>query len=323
VKFGRVALIVALAILAAPLVGEAQQARRLPKIGWLQPGPSPLNFPEVFRQGLRELGYVEGENIVVEVREASTARDNPRLLAELIALKVDVLVTYTTPALLAAKATTSTTPIVGISGDPVLTGLAASLARPAGNVTGFAIVTSDMELKKLELLREAVPKVSRIGILWNPDNPVWAKLFEHLEQAAPGRGVTLLPLDARNASEVEGAFARATRQNTGALLIVDDIVFGAQAARVGALVTQSRLPAISGSRFITEAGGLMNYGVFSEDMVRRLATYVDKILKGAKPADLPIEQPTKFVLRVNLRTAKALGLTIPPSILVRADHVIE
>jgi putative tryptophan/tyrosine transport system substrate-binding protein len=310
-----------LAVLVTPLAGEAQQGRTLPRIGLLYPTPSPLLL-EAFRQGLGKLGYVEGENVVVELRVASTAQDNPRLLAELIALKVDVLVTWTTPALLAAKAATSTTPIVGISGDPVLTGLAASLARPGGNVTGLAIITSELELKNLQLLKETVPKVSRVGILWNPDNPVWANL-EPLQQAAPKVGVTLLPLDVRNASELEGAFTRATRQNAGALLVVSDQVFANHAARVGELAAQSRLPMISGSASMTRAGGLMSYAVPFTDMMRRTATYVDKILKGAKPADLPIEQPTKFVLTVNARTAKALGLTVPPSILIRADEVIE
>jgi putative tryptophan/tyrosine transport system substrate-binding protein len=313
-----------LAVLVTPLAGEAQQTRRLPRIGLLLPRPSiPPHYLEAFHQGLRELGYVEGENIVVELRVANTAQDNSRLLAELIALKVDVLLTWTTPALLAAKTATSTTPIVGISGDPVLTGLTASLARPGGNVTGIAIVTSDLEPKRLQLLKETVPKVSRVGILWNPDNPVWGNL-EPLQQAAPRLGVTLLPLDVRNASELEGAFTRATRQNTGALLVVDDIVFsGAQVARVAELAAQSRLPMISGDPAITRAGGLMSYRANFPDLLRRAATYVDKILKGAKPADLPIEQPTKFELIVNARTAKALGLTIPPSILIRADQVIE
>jgi putative tryptophan/tyrosine transport system substrate-binding protein len=314
-----------LTVLVTPLAGEAQQARRLPRIGLLLPRPStPPRYLEAFRQGLRELGYVEGESIVVELRVASTAEDSPRLVAELVALQVDVLVTWTTPALVAAKTAAGTVPIVGISGDPVLTGLAASLARPGGNVTGFAIFTSDLEPKKLQLLKETVPKVSRVGILWNPDNPVWAKLFERLEQAAPGLGVTLLPLDVRNASELEGAFTRATRQNTGALLAVADQVFGSHAARVAELAAQSRLPMISGdTAAIARAGGLMAYGVDFPDLMRRTATYVDKILKGAKPADLPIEQPTKFEFIVNVRTAKALGLTIPPSILIRADEVIE
>jgi putative tryptophan/tyrosine transport system substrate-binding protein len=310
-----------LAVLVTPLAGETQQARRLPRIGLLQPAPAP-HIVEAFRQGLRELGYVEGENIVVETRLASTAQDNPRLLAELISLKVDVLVTWSTPALLAAKTATRTMPIVGISGDPVLTGRAASLARPGGNVTGLAIITSELELKNLQLLKETVPKLSRVGILWNPDNPVWANL-EPLQQAAWKLGVTLVPLDVRNASELEGAFTRATQQNAGALLVVADQVFGTHANRVGELAAQSRLPMISGNASMTKAGGLMSYAVPFTDMMRRTATYVDKILKGAKPADLPIEQATKFVLTVNVRTAKALGLTIPLSILVRADEVIE
>jgi putative tryptophan/tyrosine transport system substrate-binding protein len=321
VNFRTSVLIGVLVILAASFSVGAEPAGKLPRIGLLQPAPAP-HLLEAFRQGLRELGYVEGDNIVLERRVASTARDNPTLLAELIALKVDVLVTWTTPAVLAAKTATSTTPIVGISGDPVATGLAASLARPGGNVTGIAIVTSELELKNLQLLKETVPKVSRVGILWNPDNPVWANLAP-LQQAAPRLGVTLLPLDVQNASQLEGAFSRATRQNAGALLVVSDQVFGTDAARVGELAAQSRLPMISGNASMTKAGGLMSYAVPFTDMMRRTATYVDKILKGAKPADLPIEQPTKFDLVINLRTAKKLGLTIPPSILVRADQVIE
>lgn len=206
-----------LAILGAPLAPEAQPARRPPSVGLLEPtGPRPA-WVEAFRQELRELGYVEGQNIVVEVGTGKTAQDTPRLFAELSALNVNVLVTWSTPAVLAAKTASSTLPIVGISGDPVLTGLAASLARP-GNVTGLAIVTSELELKNLQLLKETVPKVSRVGILRNPDNPVWAKLVEHLQEAAPTLGVTLLWLDVRNARDLEDAFTRATRQNAGRTL---------------------------------------------------------------------------------------------------------
>jgi len=309
--------------LFAPLALEAQDARRLPLIGLLEPnGPRPA-WVEAFRQGLRALGYGEGRNILIEVRTGKTAQDTPRLLAELIALKVDVLVTFSTPAVLAAKTATSTIPIVGISGDPVLTGLATSLARPGGNVTGLAIVTSELELKNLQLLKEAVPRVTRVGILWNPDNPVWAHLFENLQRAASTLGVTLLPLDVRNVAELEDAFTRATRQNAGALLVVNDGVLIAHRARLAGFAVRSRLPAISGSRLTTEAGGLMSYGADIRDMLRRAATHVDKILKGAKPAELPIEQPTKFELVINLKTAKQIGLTIPPEVLARANRLIK
>jgi putative ABC transport system substrate-binding protein len=315
----------AAALLAAPSAAGTQPERKLPRIGLLQPEPSTRakENVEAFRHGLRELGYLEGENIVVQFRVARTAQDHSRLLAELIALKVDVLVTWTTPALLAAKAATGTTPIVGMSGDPVRTGLAASLARPGGNVTGIAIAISDLEPKRLQLLKETVPQVSRVGVLWNADNPAWAKLFEHLGQAATRLGVTLLPLNVRDASELEGAFTRATRQNTGALLVVDDQIFSVMATRLAELAARTRLPVMSGDLPITRAGGLMSYTSNFPDLMRRAATHVDKILKGAKPADLPFEQPTKFNLVINIKTAKALGVTIPPSLLLRADQVIE
>jgi putative ABC transport system substrate-binding protein len=315
------AVVLAFGLTFAPLALEAQS--RAPRVGVLEPnGPRPT-WVEAFHQGLRELGYVTGRDIVVEVRTGNTAPDTPRLLAELITLKVDVLVTWSTPAVLAARTATSTVPIVGISGDPLLTGMAASLARPGGNVTGLAIVTSELEIKNLELLKEAVPKVSRVGILRNPDNPVWAKLFEDLQRAAPTLGVTPLPLDARNADELEDAFTRATRQNAGALLVVNDGLFIGHRARLAERAVRSRLPIISGSRLILESGGLLSYGAHIPEMLRRAAMYVDKILKGAKPSDLPIEQPTKFELVINLKTAKALGLTIPQTLLLRADHVIE
>jgi len=317
------AVVLALGQILAPLAAEAQPARGLPRIGLLEPGGPRPGWVEAFHQGLRALGYVEGQNIVVEVRRGKTAQDTPRLLAELIALKVDVLVTWSTPADLAAKTVTSTLPIVGISGDPVLTGLVVSLARPGGNVTGLAIVTSELEVKNLQLLKETVPKVSRVGIVRNPENPVWAKLYEDLQRAAPTLGVTLLPLDVRNVDELEDAFTRASRQNAGALLVVNDGLFNTHRARIAERAVRSRLPVISVSRLIIESGGLMSYGAHFPDMMRRAAMYVDKILKGAKPADLPIEQPTKFELVVNMKTAKALGLTIPQSILLRADQVIE
>jgi putative tryptophan/tyrosine transport system substrate-binding protein len=314
-----------LALLAAPLPTEAQPAGKLYRIGFLQPQPSTptFNAMEELRQGLRDQGYVEGQNIVIEHRMSSALKDHPALLADFVGRKLDVIVTWTTPALVAARKATSTIPIVGISGDPVQTGLVASLSKPGGNLTGLAILTDELELKNLQLLKEIAPGVTRVAVLWNPDNPVWTHALKRLQEAAPRLGVKLQPLAVRDSGELEAAFAAATREKAGGLLVVREAIFSADRQRIVDFATTHRLPAIYGGRSFVEVGGLMAYSANFSDMLRRAAIYVDKILKGAKPADLPIEQPTKFELVINMKTAKTLGLTIPPSVLARADEVIQ
>jgi putative ABC transport system substrate-binding protein len=283
-------------------------------------------FFDAFRQGLRELGWVEGQNIAIEYRLAEGRLDRlPHLAAELVRLKVDVILATSTPPAVAAKNATTTIPIVmATSADPVGQRLVASLARPGGNVTGLSFsVGLEVVGKELELLKETVPTVRRVAVLSNPANPGHALAIKNVQSRARALGVQLLLLVARDPNEFEPAFAAMTRERAGALLVVPDAVFGLHRARLQDLAVKSRLPAMYGLREHTEAGGLMSYAVDLRDSFRRSATYVDKIPKGAKPADLPIEQPTKFELVINLRTAKALGLAIPPSVLVRADEVIQ
>jgi putative ABC transport system substrate-binding protein len=317
--------ILALALLTAPVAAAGQQLGKVPRIGYLQPGERPPAWLEAFRQGLRDHGYVDGQNIVVEQRLATGATEQRAVLADFVALKVGVIVTFSTPAVSAAKEATNTIPIVGITGDPVRTGLIASFARPGGNVTGLSIVTDELELKKLQLLKEAVPTLSRVAVLWNAGNRVWIHTLERLHEVAPTLGVQLRPLAIRESQELDAAFASAMENKANGLLVVEDALFSipTEQKRIVTLATKVRLPVISAGHGAAEAGGLMSYAVHFPDMLRRTAGYVDRILKGANPADLPVEQPTKFELVINLKTAKALGLTIPPSLLQRADQVIE
>jgi len=317
----------ALSLLAAPLTAEAQQAAKAPRIGILEASPAVARsyLWEAFGQGLVDLGYVEGRNITIERRYAEGKWERlPDLAADLVRLKVDVIVAAPTPAIHAAKQATRTIPIVmAISGDPVGTGLVASVARPGGNITGLSIMTSELVGKQLALLKEVVPNVSRVAVLWNPANPLGTPQLREAKAAAPALAVQLQVLPVRAPSEFESAFAAMTRARAGALLVLPDAMFGVNRPQLADLAAKSRLPAMYGLRELVEAGGLMAYGPHYADVFRRAATYVDKILKGAKPGDLPVEQPTKFELVINLKTAKALGLTIPPSLLQRADQVIE
>jgi len=330
VKVTRAALtvVLALGLLAAPLAAEAQQAGRVPRIGFLG-STSPSDRPpllDAFRQGLRELGWVEGQNVVIDYRFAEGRFDRlPDLAAELVRLKVDIILGPGTPAAAAAKNATETIPIVMISvRDPVGTGLIASLARPGGNVTGVSdSVGLEIAGKQLELLKESVPKVRRVAILSNPANLYHPLAIRELNVAARSLGVQLQLLEARGPNEFDGAFVAMATERVGALLVLADAMFNLHRTRLADLAARSRLPAAYGWREYVEAGGLMSYGPRLRDLYRRSATYVDKILKGAKPGDLPVEQPTKFELVINLKTAKALGLTIPPSLLLRADQVIE
>jgi putative ABC transport system substrate-binding protein len=317
------------AVLLAPLAGEAQHAATIPRIGLLFPtslsDPRTPRFLEAFRQGLRELGYAEGQNIAIESRFAEGKWDQlPGLAAELVRVKVDVIVTYTTPATQAAKQATGTIPIVVAAViDPVAAGLVASLARPGGNITGLSQMVPELVGKQLEVLKEVAPKISRVAILSNPANPAHALAIRDVKVAARSLGVQLQLLEARGPSEIESAFAAMTIERAGAVILLVDSMLIDHRTRIADLAARRRLPTVSATIETAEAGGLMAYGPSVRDMFRRAAAYVDKILKGAKPADLPIEQPTKFELVINLRTARALGLTIPQSVLLRADQVIQ
>ncbi len=318
-----------LALLAAPLTAEAQQAAKIARIGYLAPnlaaGP---HLPEAFRQGLRDLGYVEGRNVVIEYRDAERKFERlPALAAELVALKVDVIVVVGTPAALAVKQATRTLPIVFIGvGDPVTSGLVTNLARPGGNVTGSSALIPELVGKCLEQLTQAIPGVSRVAVLWEPgglSERTDKDMLNAADVAARALGVRLQVVAARGSADFDKTFSDMTRARAGALTVLPSPVFTSERKRLVDLAAKNRLPAVYPWREFVDAGGLMSYGPNLADMHRRAATYVDKILKGAKPADLPVEQPTKFELVINLRTAKALGLTIPPSVLGRADEVIR
>ena len=308
-------------LLAAPLAAEAQQVGKVYRIGWLSTRPHP--FTTAFRAGLRDLGYVEGQSVVIEEQYAEGQPDRlPGLARELIAHRIDVFVTSGSMSALTAKEATTTVPIVSITADLLALGLVRSLAHPGGNVTGLAILSTDLSGKWLELLTGTVPNLKRIAVLGDTSqsNNV---MFERMSVAASTRGVQLIPLKARDAAGIDAAFTTAVRKHVGGLIPVASPVFAAQKHHIVALAVKHRLPALYEHRDFVDSGGLMSYGPNLDDVYLRAATYVDKILKGAKPADLPVEQPTKFELVINLKTAKALGLTIPPSLLLRADEVIE
>ena len=314
-------------LLAVPPAAEAQQSARIPRIGYLAPSVSPeaSRLIGAFRQGLSELGYVEGQNIALELRSAEGSADRfPALAAELVALKVDVIVAGATLAVLPAKQATGTIPIVfPVHTDPVGAGLVASLSRPGGNVTGLSFSSEDLTGKRMELLKETIPGLSRMAVLWKSPNAAALVQLKAAEVAARALAVSLQVLEVRGAEDLERTFQAATRGASGALLVVDDPATFLLRKRIVGLAANSRLPAMYGPREFVIDGGLMSYGANLEDMFRHAATYVGKILKGAKPGDLPVEQPTKFEFVVNLKTAKALGLTIPPSLLGRADEIIE
>ena len=312
---------IALGIFGTPLAGEAQQASKVKRIGFLRVGPPPTTFIEGFRQGLRELGYLEGQNITIEYGLARSVAEVPDVAAELVRLKVDVLVASGTPSVLPARNATSTIPVVFVAAiDPVATGVVASLARPGGNVTGVTAMHADLTGKRLELLKELLPKLSRIAVLVR-DHPGHAQYVQEAELAARTLGAQLQVLAVRDPRDFEGAFSAA--RGASALLPVDDAVFTAHRTQLAELALKNRLPTMYGLSEAVVAGGLMAYGPHYGDLYRRAATHVDKILKGARPADLPVEQPSKFQLVLNLRTAKALGLTIPQSVLIRVDQVIQ
>jgi putative ABC transport system substrate-binding protein len=316
-------------LLAAPLAAEAQQAASLPRIGFL--GTSSPSDPRAVRlvlvacrQGLRELGYVEGQNIAIEFRWAEGKYDRlPGLAAELVRLKVNVLVAGTQAAIQAAKHATETIPIVMVASDPVAAGFVGSLARPGGNITGVSMMSAEVIGKQFEMLKEVVPKVSRVALLGNPTNPGNSQWVRHAQDAGRALGVRLQLLEARDPSEIDNAFTEMTREQAGAVVILNDTMLSDNRIRIADHAVRLRLPTVFGLSEYAEVGGLLVYEANRADRWRRAATYVDKILKGAKPGELPIEQPTKFELAINLKTAKALGLAIPPSLLLRADQVIE
>jgi putative tryptophan/tyrosine transport system substrate-binding protein len=313
------------AALAVPLAIQAEPLSKVWRIGVLQalPDTPSVRYMEALRLGLRERGYVERKNIIIEHRLSRAPKDNAALLADLLQRNIDVLITWSTPALLAAKSATTTIPIVGISGDPVQTGLVASLARPGGNITGLAILTDELEVKNLQLLKEAVPKITRVAVLWNPENPVWHQALQRLNEAAPTIGVGIHAVAVRDSSELITGLRAATHEKVDALLVVREQIFSVFRDEIRRYTESRRLPAIYGQQSFIEVGGLMVYAANFPDMLRRAGIYVDRIFRGAKAGDLPIEQPTKFELVINVRTAKAIGLTIPPSLLLRADQVIE
>jgi len=315
-----------LGALAAPLGAEAQPEGKIYRIGFLGPPSASTHATrvEALREGLRELGYVEGKNVEIEYRWADGKYDRlSDLAAELVRLKVHVLVTFGTSGALAAKQSTTTIPIVMAgTGDAVSTGLVASLARPAGNITGLTLFIPELIAKRLELLKEAVPHAGRVAVLVHPDNTASVPVLKAMESTARSLKVELQRFEARQPSEFENAFSRMAKSRVDGVVVTDDPLFNANAMTIADLATKKRLPSAGGGEFV-EAGGSIGYGVNFPDAFRRAAYFVDKILKGARPSDLPVEQPTKFELVINLKTAKALGLAIPPSLLLRADQVIQ
>jgi putative ABC transport system substrate-binding protein len=316
-------------LLAAPFAAEAQQAAKVARIGYLTTNlAANLHLREAFLEGLRDLGYGEGRNVVIEYRSAEGKLERfPALAAELVALKVDVIVAANTRAALAAKQATRTLPIVfSTAVDPVTSGLVTSLARPGGNVTGLSNLAPELVGKCLELLKQAVPGVSRVAVLWQPGGygeRTEKDMLKEADVAARALGVRLQFVEARGPENFDRAFSDMTRARANALTVLTSVIFVSERRRLVDLAAKNRLPAVYPGREFVDAGGLMAYGSDLADLNRRAATYVDKILKGAKPGDLPVEQPTKFELVINLKTAKALGLTIPPSVLGRADEVIQ
>jgi len=325
-RLGKI-LALLLGILAAPLAVQAQGLRNVPKIGYLVLSPladPPSAERRAFLEALRDLGYVVGRNIIIEYRSAAWNRELlPDLAAELVELRVDVMVAVP-GATDAAREATKTIPIVvPAANDPVESGLVASLARPGGNITGTAVSTTDLAGKRVQLVKEAFPKLSRVAVLWSPGYEAAPLQWKETQAAARVLGVTLQSLEVKDPREFPGAFSAMTRKRPDALLTFISPLTTAYRPIIVEFATKNRLPTIFAGREAVEGGGLMSYAPNVPDMFRRAAIYVDKILKGAKPGDLPVEQPTKFELVINLKTAKALGLTIPPSILARADEIIQ
>jgi len=313
-------------LLAAPLAVRTQQARKVYRIGFVW--DSPAVWPhalEAFRQGLRDLGWVEGQNILIEYRWAEGRFDRlPNLMEELVRLKVDLIVAPTSIYTGAAKRATSTIPIIfAVHADPIGSGHVASLARPGGNITGFSIMMTETNVKGLELLKKAVPGLSHVAVIWDPATPSHGPGLKAVEVAGPALGLRIQPVPVRSATEYDSAFSAIVRERADAVLVLSTPQFITEARQLAEFAMKQKLPTMFGPRVHAEVGGLMSYGPDRADLLRRAAIYVDKILKGANPADLPVQQATKFELVINLKTAKALGLTIPRSVLARADQIIE
>jgi ABC-type uncharacterized transport system substrate-binding protein len=322
-----IAIALVFTMLAMPLAAAAQPARKIPRLCFLtfDPGTPQSSRFDPFFQGLRDLGYVDGQTIIIDYLSAEGRGERfPALAADCLRLKADIVVVTTTPAAQAVKNATRTIPIVMHSlGDPVTTGLVASLARPGGNITGTTLMASGLAAKRLGLLKEIVPRISRVLVLAYLVDPIAAPQVKELESAAHSLGITLLVHDIRTADDLPAAFDAGAKERAEGVLTTAESIFVAQRNRVVQLAAQHRLPGIYPYRLTVDAGGLIAYDSYTSDLQRRSAAYVDKILKGSKPSDLPVEQPTKFELIINLKAAKALGLTIPPSLLQRADEVIQ
>ena len=315
------AVVLAVSLTLASLVAEAQQTGKVYRIGWLAPASLPTTL-DAFRDGLRVFGYVEGNNLVIEQRYANGKPERlAGLVAELVGAKADVIVTTGNPATAAAKTATGSIPVVFVAGDPVEAGFVASLARPGRNMTGVNTLPGELNAKRLELLKEALPKVSRVAVLFEPRQ--LSTTIPQIEAAASSLGLKVTRLEVHGAYDFERALAAAARSNIGALMPVSSALFHGERQRIVSLAAKHRLPAMYEHRDFPDAGGLLSYGPDILFLNRRVAAYVDKILKGAQPADLPVEQPTKFELVINLKTAKALGLTIPQTILLQAAQVID
>jgi putative tryptophan/tyrosine transport system substrate-binding protein len=311
-------------LLALCFSAEAQQPKKIPRIGWLGAARTSSPRIEAFRQGLHELGYAEGKNIFIEYRYAEGKLDRlPALAAELVRLKLDLIVTGSPQATRSAKQATSTIPIVMAFDDPVGSGFVASLARPGGNITGLSTLFPEMSGKQLELLKEIVPKLSRVAVLGNASQPGNPQALREINLTADAFGVQVQYLEVRGPKDIETAFREASKERADAVLVLSTTVLYFNRRQVSDLAVKSRLPTIYGRPEYVDDGGLVYYGPSYTDLYRRVAVYVDKILKGAKPADLPVEQPTKFELIINLKTAKQIGLTIPQSVLYRADKLIK
>ena len=314
-------LLTSLAAVAAPLAAGAQRGSTVYRIGWLSIGPIPDNL-DAFREGLRTLGYFEGRNVAIEERYAlGQGKPLPVAAAEIVGSNPDIIVTDGNAAAAAVKLKAGSIPVVFVSGDPVGLGLIPSLSRPGGNLTGFAIISAELNVKRLELLREALPRLARIAVLYEARQAI--RMIPPLQDAARSLGLAIMRLEVRAADEIEAAFASALRERVDTVMPLSSALFDAEKHRLVRLAAKHHLPTMYEHRAFPQVGGLMSYGPDIHEVFRRVAGYVDKILKGARPGDLPVEQPTKFELIINRRTARALGLTIPPSLLLRADQVIE
>ncbi len=326
-KKAAVPILVAVILLTVAVVTEAQQPKKVPRIGFLDPTSSSISKAriEAFRQGLRKFGYTEDKNIAVDYRFAEGKSERlPELASELVRLNVDIIITRATPGLVAAKQATTTIPIVFVGvADAVAAGLVASLAHPGGNITGLTSLAPELSGKRLELLKETFPKVSRVAVLRNPSNPNDPILWKQTQAAAQALGLQLQSLEVRNPKDLEDAFESATRAGTQALVTLTDPFLQSHRKQIVDFEAKSRLPAIHPDSEYVEAGGLMSYAPNALEYYTSAAIYVDRILKGAKPADLPVEQPTQFEFVINLKAAKQIGLTIPPNVLARADRVIR